>query len=382
MKLSKVYISRSSSFLPNNPISNDDMEQYLGLINGTKSRSKALVLRSNKIQQRYYALTKDGKSTHTNAGMTALAVKKLFSSEPNEIQEVDLLCCGTSSPDQIMPAHGIMVHGELPQMKPIEVITPAGNCCSGMHSLKYAYMALQLNDKNKAVCTGSERTSLYLHSDNYKEEIQELKKLQDKPFLAFEKDFLRWMLSDGAGAVLLEKQPNKNGISLEVNWLESVSFANEEKTCMYMGAEKLENGNLKGFGEFTPKDWIKYSIFTVKQDAKQLDGKIVELSFKKIPEIFEKHNLSSADLSYFLIHMSSFYFEEKIAQHWADLNMPIPKEKWFTNLGTKGNVGAGSIYLMVDDLMRSGKLNVGDKILLAVPESARFSYAYCLLTAC
>ena len=88
----------------------------------------------------------------------------------------------------------------------------------------------------------------------------------------------------------------------------------------------------------------------------------------------------SEDLDHFLVHMSSHYFEDKIAQHWEDLNMPIPKEKWFTNLSTIGNVGSGSIYLMVDELFNSGKLKKGEKILLVVPESARFSYAYCLLT--
>ena len=332
--------------------------------------------------QRYYALTKEGKITHTNADLTALAVKSLFSDNPAQIKEVDLLCCGTSSPDQMMPAHGVMVHGKLPEMNSIEVVTPSGNCCAGMHALKYAYMSLQLEDKKKAVCTGSERTSVLLRSENYEEEIQELSKLQDAPYLAFEKDFLRWMLSDGAGAFQLENEPNKEGLSLEINWMESVSYANQEESCMYMGSEKQENGDLKGFAEFTPQESATKSILSIKQDARQLDGKIVELSFKKVPEIFEKHNLTSEDLDYFLVHMSSYYFENKIAQHWEDLNMPIPKEKWFTNLSTKGNVGAGSIYLMVDELFNSGKLKKGEKILLVVPESARFSYVYCLLTVC
>lgn len=380
--MSKVYITRTSIFLPNSPVSNDEMEEYLGLINGNKSRSKPLVLRSNKIQQRYYALTKDGQRTHTNTDLTALAVKNLFLDNPHEIQDVDLLCCGTGSADQVMPAHGFMVHGKLPEMNSIEVMTPTGNCCSGMHSFKYAYMSIKLDDKNKAVSTGSECASILSRSENYEEEIQELKKLQDTPYLAFEKDFLRWMLSDGAGAFLLEKEPNKNGLSLEINWMESVSFANTEKACMYMGSEKMENGELKGFSDFTPQEWGSRSIFSIKQDARQLDGKIVELGFKKIPEIFEKHNLSTEDLSYFLPHMSSYYFEDKLAQQWEDLNMPLPKEKWFTNLDTKGNVGAGSIYLMVDELFKSGKLKVGDKIFLLVPESARFSYMYCLLTVC
>jgi len=380
--MSKVYITRTSNFLPNSVVSNDEMEEYLGLINGAASRSKALVLRSNKIMQRFYALTKDGKSTHSNAELTALAIKNLFTINPDEIKEVDLLCCGTSSPDQMMPAHGVMVHGKLPEMNSIEVITPSGNCCAGMHSLKYAYMSLKLEDKNKAVCTGSERTSILLRSENYEEEIQELSKLQDLPYLAFEKDFLRWMLSDGAGAFMLEREPNKESLSLEIEWMEAVSFANQEEVCMYMASEKMENGELKGFAEYTPQENSKNSVYSIKQDARQLDGKIVELSFVKVPEIFEKHNLSSEDLDYFLVHMSSYYFENKIAKHWDDLGMPIPKEKWFTNLGTKGNVGAGSIYLMVDELLNSGKLKKGEKILLVVPESARFSYVYCLLTVC
>ena len=80
--------------------------------------------------------------------------------------------------------------------------------------------------------------------------------------------------------------------------------------------------------------------------------------------------------------MSSYFFEDKIAQHWDDLGMHIPKEKWFTNLATKGNVGSGSIYLMVDELLKSGKMKKGEKALLVVPESSRFSYVYCLLTVC
>jgi len=380
--MAKAYITRTSNFLPNSIVSNDEMEEYLGFINYNKSRSKALVLRSNKIRARYYALTKDGESTHNNADLTALAIKNLFTENPDEIKEVDLLCCGTSSPDHMMPAHGVMVHGALPEMNPIEVITPAGNCCAGMHALKYAFMSLSLGDKTKAVCTGSERISKQLRSEHYEEEIQELSKLQDLPYLAFEKDFLRWMLSDGAGTFMLETEPNKTGISLEIDWMESVSFANQEEACMYMASDKTPNGELKGFADFTPQESVKQSIFSIKQDARQLDGKIVELSFVKIPEIFEKHNLTSDGLDYFLVHMSSYYFENKIAQHWDDLNMPIPKDKWFTNLETKGNVGAGSIYLMVDELFNSGKLKKGEKILLVVPESARFSYVYCLLTVC
>ena len=60
----------------------------------------------------------------------------------------------------------------------------------------------------------------------------------------------------------------------------------------------------------------------------------------------------------------------------------IPWKNWFINLSKVGNVGAGSIYIMLEELVNSGKLKKGETILLSVPESARFSYAYALLTVC
>ena len=63
-------------------------------------------------------------------------------------------------------------------------------------------------------------------------------------------------------------------------------------------------------------------------------------------------------------------------------SMDFPKSKWFMNLAKVGNVGSASIYLMVEELLNSGTLKKGQKILLIVPESGRFSYAHACLTVC
>jgi 3-oxoacyl-[acyl-carrier-protein] synthase-3 len=60
--------------------------------------------------------------------------------------------------------------------------------------------------------------------------------------------------------------------------------------------------------------------------------------------------------------------------------MNILAEKWFYNLTRVGNVGSASPYLMLEELFHSGKLKKGDRLLVMVPESARFSYAYLYLT--
>lgn len=382
MIMSDAYITRIAKFLPNESVSNEEMEEYLGYINGKPSKSKAIVLRNNGIKNRFYALRKDGTPTHTNAEMAALAIKDLFKNNPAEIGEMDLLSCATSSPDQLMPSHGSMVHGHLPEAASIEVVSPSGVCCAGMHAFKYAYMAVKLGEKTKAVACASERLSTVLRSDQFEDEIQQLTRLEKNPFLAFEKDFLRWMLSDGAGAFLVESAPNQEGISLKIDWIEGCSYANEVEACMYMGADKLEDGTLRSYKDFTAEEIQERSVLSIKQDVKLLGEKIVKLGFAKLKDILVKKGITMDDVSYFLPHLSSYFFEGKIDEFFNENGMPIPKEKWYTNLVTKGNVGAASIYMMLEEVFNSGALKKGEKILLAVPESSRFSYMFCLLTVC
>ncbi len=57
----------------------------------------------------------------------------------------------------------------------------------------------------------------------------------------------------------------------------------------------------------------------------------------------------------------------------------IPFEKWYTNLTDVGNVGAASIFIMLSELMHSGELRAGQKVLCYIPESGRFSSSFMLL---
>ncbi|WP_027419181.1 beta-ketoacyl-ACP synthase III [Crocinitomix catalasitica] len=380
--MKEVYLTRTANFLPNSLVENEDVEEFLGLINGQKSKSKLLVLRSNKIKGRYYAIDKQGNTTHTNAQMVSEAVRALFKQSPEEIKSVDLLCCGTSSPDQLMPSHAVMVHGYLPEMNSIEVVSPSGVCCSGMHALKYAFNSIKCGDKTTAVTTGSERLAKQLRSEQFEEELTKLQELEERPYLAFEKDFLRWMLSDGAGAFLLSDKPNENDISLKIEWIDGRSYANVKEACMYMAATKNEDGTLTSFVDLSKAEIIDQSVMSIKQDVKLLSENIIELGFQHLADLMKVKDVDVKNVDHFLPHLSSYFFEDKIADILEKHNVSIPKEKWFTNLATKGNVGAGSIYLMVDELFNSGKLKKGEKILLMVPESSRFSYVYCYLTVC
>ncbi|WP_395046985.1 beta-ketoacyl-ACP synthase III [Flavobacterium sp.] len=374
-----VYITKSGKYLPNQAISNDEMENYLGLINEATSKARRIILRNNKIVNRYYAIDKHGNSTHSNAELTKNAINELFD-ESFTAQDMQLLSCGTSTPDVFLPSHAAMVHGLL-KNKSVELNSSTGVCCAGMNSLKFGYLSVKSGNTKNAVCTGSEKVSTWMKSEKYEQEVVNLKHLEEQPIVAFKKDFLRWMLSDGAAAFLLENEP-KGEISLKIEWMEAFSYAHELEACMYAGGDKLENGELKSWSDYQPDEWLNESIFSIKQDVKLLDKNILIKGAQSMKEALDKNKVSADQIDYFLPHVSSHYFVEGLKQSFAENGMIIPNEKWFMNLAQVGNVGSASIYLALNELMDSGKLKKGDKILLSVPESGRFSYAYAYLTVC
>ncbi len=377
-----VYINDIAAFLPGEPVGNDEMESVLGRVNGKPSRARPIVLRRNGIKRRYYVLDPEtGKPRYTNAQLTAEAVRALQAPDFN-LQELQCLACGTSSPDQIMPNHGVMVHGEL-KIPPCEIASLSGICVSGISALKYAYMNVLGGLVDNAVATGSEVSSISLQARFHEVESEsKLSKLESHPEIAFEQDFLRWMLSDGAGAMRLSPRTNPDRLSLRIEWIEQISYANEQPACMYGGAGKREDGSLMGWREFDSLHAaIDQSVFVIKQDVKQLNEHIVTYTVERgLTDTLKRHPLKAGEVDWFVPHYSSEYFRDKLREGLRNVDFDIPEEKWFTNLTEVGNVGSASIYLMLGELMRSDRLRPGEKILCYIPESGRFSTAFMLLS--
>jgi 3-oxoacyl-[acyl-carrier-protein] synthase-3 len=372
-----VYITRAGKYLPNEPVSNDEMEDILGLINDTASKARRIVLRNNGIKNRYYAIDKNGNITHNNAHLTHLAIEQLYGDGFTK-NDVEVLSCGTSSPDNLFPSHASMVHG-LMGNKSLELNASSGVCCAGMNALKYGYLSVKSGNSKNAVCTGSERSSTWMLAEKFNNEVINLKTLEEQPIIAFKKEFLRWMLSDGAGAFLLEDKP-RGEVSLKIEWMESFSYAHELEACMYAGGDKLEDGTLKPWQDYTPEEWLKQSIFSVKQDVKLLDKYVMDLGSDSTKKALDKHGVSAEEIDYLLPHVSSNFFGSKLYHSLLERGINIPENKWFLNLNRVGNVGAASIYLMVEELFNSGRLKKGEKLLLIVPERGRFRYSIYYLT--
>lgn len=377
----EAYITDIAAFLPNEPVDNENIEKVLGMVHQTPSRTRAVILRNNQIRERYYAIDPDtGRVTHTNAQLAAEAVRRLRPYHGFTPDAIACLCCGTSSPDQLMPGHGLMVHGELAS-DPCEVASMSGICLSGINALKYAALQVAAGISGNAVATGSELASTFMRAELFDAVTPErAEQLESCPGISFDADFLRWMLSDGAGAAYISSTPSTGRVSLKIEWIEHLSFAGQMETCMYAGGEKNGDGSITGWRSLAGRAGAH--SFLVKQDVKLLNREIVHTIVNRaLPRVVAKYGISPDEIDWFLPHYSSDYFRQSLHDRMGEVGFSIPQERWFSNLATKGNTGSASIYIMLEELFHSGRLKRGDRILCMIPESGRFSVAYMLLSA-
>ena len=394
-----VYIVKTGKFLPGNPVSNEEMDNYLGLLSREHKIAKRITLQNNRIRSRYYAMDPVTKSTrYSNAEMTAKAIRAMEDADFS-IRDIALLACGTSSPDQLVPSHTTMVHGEL-ESPVCEVGGVSGICCSGMYAIKYGYLSILSGEHSEAVAAGSELLSSFMGDKNFNISVSggEVNRLDKEPINTFESAFLRWMLSDGAGAMLLRDTPAAGRISLKIEWIDLKSYAGELETCMYAGAVKTEEGTIRGWREFPLDERSAKELFAFKQDVKLLNGNMSRIAIKEhLRGVVARRGLRVDEIDYFLPHLSSFYFKDEIHRYMQEIGFDVPLSRWFTNLGYVGNIGAAAIFVMLEELMNEGvpvidengeitdrgertPLKKGQKLLCGIPESGRFTNAFMLLT--
>lgn len=372
--MNHVYVTSMGKFLPGEPIGNEEMEDYLGRINGKSSKSKRRILEQNKIRYRHYAIDKQQRSLYSNAEMAALAIQDALARNSNALDEgIDFLAVGTTQCDLLVPGFASMVHAEtgLPVM---ESATHHGVCASGMQAMKNAYLQVLSGESRIAISCASEFPSRVFKHTRF-----EAQQAYGDSAVPFDTDFLRFMLSDGAGAAVLQNAPAVSGLSLRIEWIDNKSYANSYDVCMYAGFNKDNNENACWHDYQSIHDAADDGAMNLKQDIR-LVNEMPKVGVDRFFELVEEGAVDPSAIDWMVCHYSSHFFRDEIFRLLKLGGLTIPEEKWFTNLYTRGNTGAASIYIMLEELLGSGKLSPGERVLCMVPESGRFQTSYMLMT--
>ncbi|HET8644609.1 MAG TPA: 3-oxoacyl-[acyl-carrier-protein] synthase III C-terminal domain-containing protein, partial [Vicinamibacteria bacterium] len=290
--------------------------------------------------------------------------------------DVAFLAAATSQGDLLAPGFASMVHGAL-GLPPCEIASLHGVCSSGVMALQAACRAVAAGDQPNAVAVASELASRFFRPHLF----EATREFRESGHVGFGAEFLRFMLSDGAGAAVVEGRPASRGLSLRVDWIDLLSYADRLDVCMYAGARKDGQGALV-------RSWHDYAsvceaardgAVLLTQDVRLLDS-IVSLGVGRYFELVQQGRIRPAEVDWFACHYSSHVFRGRILELLQQGGAAIPEERWFTNLYTKGNTGSASIYIMLEELLNDGHLRPGQKVLCMVPESGRFVVAFMMLT--
>ena len=371
-----VYITAMSAFLPGKPVNNQEMEDVLGILGARGSRIKDRILKDNGIKTRYYSLNTDKQTSYSTAEMAGLAISKILESSQTEPDKIGFLATATSQADLPLPGFASQVHA-LTQIPNPELASFQSICSSSLMALKSAYHHVASGDSAFGLAVASEMPSRLFKASRYASQDA----FQEDGKVPYDTEFLRWMLSDGAGAALFSSSPRASGLSLRVDWIKTRSFANKYPLCMYVGPEKDKEGKVSESWLDLPdyQEAARRGYINLRQDVRLLP-EVIKCGVDYLFELVGSGLIKTSEIDYFLPHYSSEVFRKPIEDLLERAGCTIAKEKWFTNLHSKGNTGSASIFIILEELFNEKKLQPGQRILCMVPESGRFNIGYMALT--
>lgn len=360
-----VYINSLGAFLPGPPVSNSEMEDYIGRIGGKDSRNRALILRQNRIKTRHYALNTAGEALYSNARMAANAIQDALGKSEASARDITYLATSTTIADVLLPGLASHVHAEL-KLPPLEIASFQSVCASSLMALKSAWLQLKTGQHACAAVSGSEFSSRYFRPGFYEHAAA----YREQGAAPLEADFLRFTMSDGAGAAILENKRNARQPSLEIKWIDIRSYADRFDTCMTAGG-KQEGGGMRHWGDTgSPLKAVDAGMMMLTQDFTILQ-EMIPVWVSHYLDLLGQGRFTLDEVDHLCSHYSAHSLREDAVAALTKAGALIPEEKWFSNLYSKGNTGTASIFIMLEELYRTRKLEKGQKILCHVPESGR-----------
>lgn len=287
-----IKIIDGKSYLPQNKISNEEIENEFEL-------KKDFIKSRTGIEKRYYA--KDEK-------IEDMAVNAVLQMKNEKINDIGLIIVATTSSNNAMPGISNYIQKKLKIEKCMCLDIFAG-CGGFINAFDIAKLYIETGKIKKALVVGVDKLSSTID----KEDIGTMA-----------------VLSDGAGAVLIEKS------DVQKDYVSNIESEIDEKNILnYEIGQKIQmNG----------KEVYKYAVTKPVENIKQL---------------LQKSNEKIEDIKYIIPHQSNLKIMNAIAK-----KLEIPQSKMYSNIQEVGNTFCASIPIAISEMIDKKILNENDKIIL------------------
>ncbi len=257
----------------------------------------------------------------TTTSMAVEAAKKAMENAGTEAKELDLIIVGTVSGDMCFPSTACQVQAEIGAEHAIAFDINAA-CAGFLYGLAVA---------DAYIKTGMAQTALIIGAETLSKMID----WKDRSTCV--------LFGDGAGAAVVKKDE----VGIE---------------SLVQGADGVKGSVLNCHNRPVNNLFVKNSV---ELDFAHMNGQeVYKFAIRTVPEAvfkaLDKAGTEPDNVNYFLLHQANIRIIESIAKK---IGQPI--EKFPTNLQKCGNISAGSVPVLLDNVNREGKLRRGDKIALA-----------------
>lgn len=317
--MSHVAIKGTGSYLPEHVISNDDLSKIV-------DTSDEWIRTRTGIRQRRISRGETTTDLAYEAGVRALKSANL------KPEEIDLIICATITADSIMPSCACKIQDRLGAINAAAFDLTAA--CTGMiYGMVIAEQFLRTGMFRNTLVIGAETLSGALN-------------WEDRTTCV--------LFGDGASAVVISQSEEGGRIlasKLEADGSKQNLLTLPATTMHNPYVDRLiENHQSKlGFQE-QPK---------IKMLGQEVFKFAVRTITSNIELVLNMAGLAKEDISHIIPHQAN----QRIIDQASKFSK-IPVDRFFMNLDNYGNTSAASIGIALDELVASGKLNTGDKIIL------------------
>jgi 3-oxoacyl-[acyl-carrier-protein] synthase-3 len=304
-------ITGVAGYVPDDILSNADLEKMVD------TTDEWITSRTGIKERRI--LRKPGLGS---SDMGAPAVKALLEKTGTDPDEIDIVICGTVTPDMAFPSTSGIICDKVGITKAMNFDMSAA--CSGfIYMLTTASKFIETGTAKKIICVGVDKMSA-------------ITDYQDRTTCP--------LFGDGAGAVMLEAS-TEYGIQDHI-------LRGDPSGRKYLYQ--------KAGGSVLPPS---HETIDAKQHYIYQEGQIVyKVAISKMADIsvemMEKHNIASEELTWLVPHQANLRIIEAVARR-----MGIKREQVMINIQKYGNTTNATIPLCLWDY--ENQLKKGDKLILA-----------------
>jgi 3-oxoacyl-[acyl-carrier-protein] synthase III len=358
-----VKLTGTGSYLPGKPIPIEKVDHYLGELTETPEklqkwlvRMKDLMKEMLEVEYYHYAIDPVTREfTEDNITMSVKSAQKALKNAGLNATDIDLIVYGSAHQDQ-MPTASVRIQEAL-GIEQCGEISIHANCTSAYKALLVASDFIKSGRYRKALVISSSMSSSELRAEYYNQAIVKKEEL-----------FLRYFLSDGAGALVLEATDKKaNGLFVEHTYMESIGGKKPSAMLNHRPAYWMSPKKEYELGYHHLSQMFNEQLRTHFHDT---DGSVF---IKGLKRMLTKYPIDLNEIKYFQVNFPSKHISELIMDECQDLG--IQRETLYTKMASMGYAGPPMAFISIDKILQEEKLQSNQLILSFVTEVSKFMQA-------